>query len=312
MTSVLSHPAFVNIRPEMMDQIIAYLIEQGFLTPDGEMVMLGETAEREFGRSNFKDLYSVIIGGGEYRAVTPDGEVVGKLDARFVNSRNDGEISLGGQGWSMIKCDEGHNLVVVVPSSSTTSGIFWTGGECGYSPLICRQVQVIHARGESMLPLTDDDKETLQTALSRIPEGVGRTGLYIREHKSERGVMVTIYSLNGILFNRLLTLLLQHQLGSKAQVRYNDFVIRIFRLGKEGAGERVATALREVQEMGLEEIGSHLPLPSAEGWKFARALPELHFREMAISDHYNAEEFMVSFGKMTLTVLPFPQSEPIQ
>ncbi|MCK7508037.1 MAG: hypothetical protein MZV70_30950, partial [Desulfobacterales bacterium] len=99
-----------------------YLIAQGYLTPDGEMVMLGETAEREFGRSNWKDLYSVISGGGEYRAVTPDGEVVGKLDARFVNSQNDGEISLGGQGWSMVKCDEGHNLVVVVPSESRNIG----------------------------------------------------------------------------------------------------------------------------------------------------------------------------------------------
>ena len=311
-TSVLSHPAFANIRTEMLYRIIAYLIEQGYLTPDGEMVMLGETAEREFGRSNWKDLYSVISGGGEYRAVTPDGEVVGKLDARFVNSRNDGEISLGGQGWSMVKCDEGHNLVVVVPSSSVTLGIFWTGSESGYSSLICRQVQEMRARGESLLPLTDDDKEKLQTALSRIPEGVGRTGLYVREHKGERGVMVTIYSLNGIRFNRLLTLLLQKQLGSKAQVRYNDFVIRILRLGKEGAGERVVTAVREVQGMGLEEIGSNLPLPSAEGWKFAGALPESHFREMAISDHYNAEEFLVSFGKMTVTVLPVPQSEPIQ
>jgi ATP-dependent Lhr-like helicase len=311
-TSVLSHTAFANLRPEILDRLVTYLIELRYLTPDGEMVMLGETAEREFGRSNFKDLYSVIIGGGEYRAVTPDGEVVGKLDARFVNSRNDGEISLGGQGWSMVKCDEGHNLVVVVPSSSVTSGIFWTGSESGYSSLICRQVQEMRARGESLLPLTDDDKETLQTALSRIPEGVGRTGLYIREHKGERGVMVTVYSLNGIRFNRLLTLLLQKQLGSKAQVRYNDFIIRILRLGKEGAGERVATAVREVQEMGLEEIGSNLPLPSAEGWKFARALPESHFREMALFDHYLVEEFRDFFRDVTVTILPNPLPSHLQ
>ena len=312
MTSVLSHPAFTNIRPEMLDRIITYLIEQGYLTPDGEMVMPGETAEREFGRSNFKDLYSVISGGAEYRAVTPDGEVVGKLDARFVNSQNDGEISLGGQGWSMVKCDEGHNLVVVVPSSSATSGIFWTGGESGYSPLVCRQVQMMRARGESVLPLTDVDKETLRTALNRIPEGVGSTGLYIREHKGERGVMVTVYSLNGSRFNRLFTLLLQKQLGSKAQVRYNDFVIRILRAGKEGAVERVATAVREVQGMGPEEIGHLLPLPPHEGWKFARALPELPFREMALSDHYHVEEFMESFREMTVTVLSVPLPAPQQ
>jgi ATP-dependent Lhr-like helicase len=311
-TSVLSSPAFAGISPEMLDRIITYLIEQGYLTPDGEMVMLGETAEREFGRSNWKDLYSVISGGGEYRAVTPDGEVVGKLDARFVNSQNDGEISLGGQGWSMVKCDEGHNLVVVVPSSSETSGVFWTGGESGYSPLICRQVQVMRARGESVLPLTDDDQEILRTVFVRIPEGVGSTGLYVREHKGERGFMVTVYSLNGIRFNRLLTLLLQKRLGSKAQVRYNDFVIRILRAGKEGAGERVATAVREVQGMRLEEIGYHLPLPPPVGWKFARALSEPPFREMAFSDHYHGEEFMDLFGEMTVTVLPVPLPESIQ
>jgi ATP-dependent Lhr-like helicase len=303
-TSVLSHSAFADIKPEVPDRIVTYLIDQGFLTPDGEMVMLGETAEKEFGRSNWKDLYSTISGGGEYRAVTTDGEVVGKLDARFVNSQKDGELSLGGLGWSIVKCDEDHNLVVVVPSGSATSGIFWTGGESGYSPLVCRQVQAIRARGESLLPLADADKEILCTAISRIPEGLRETGLFIHEDKSERGVSVTLYSSNGIQFNRLLTLLLQKQLGSKALVRYNDFVIRILRAGKEGAGERVATAVREVQGMDPEEIRPLLPLPPSEGWKFARAIPESLFREMVFSDHYRVEEFMVSLGDMTVGILP--------
>ena len=161
-----------------------------------------------------------------------------------------------------------------------------------------------------MLPLTDGDKETLRTALTRIPEGVGRTGLYIREHKSERGFMVTVYSLNGSRFNRLLTILLQKHLGSKVQVRYNDFVIRILRAGKEGAGERVAAAVREIQGMGPEEIGSRIPLPPMDGWKFARALHKLPFFEMALSDHYHVEEFRESFVEMTITLLPAPLSAP--
>jgi ATP-dependent Lhr-like helicase len=311
-TSVLSHSAFAGIRPEMLVRIVSFLIAKGYLTPDGEMVMLGETAEQEFGRSNWMDLYSVISSGGEYRAVTLNGEVVGKLDARFVNNQNDGEISLGGQSWSIVKCDEGHNLVVVVPSSSSTSGVFWTGSESGYSSLICRQVQEMSARGKSVLPLTDTDKETLRTALTRIPEGVGATGLYIREHNGARGVVVTVYSLNGSRINGLLTLLLQHLLGSKAQVRYNDFVIRILRAGKEGAAERVANAVREIQGMGPEEIGSLLPLPPAEGWKFARALPEPSFREMALSDYYHLEEFREFFGKTIVTILPVPLPAPQQ
>ncbi|MEI8331244.1 MAG: DEAD/DEAH box helicase [Methanomicrobiales archaeon] len=310
--SVLSHSACAEIKPEKLDRIGTYLIDLGFLTPDGEMVMLGETAEREFGRSNWKDLYSMISGGGEYRAVTPNGEIVGKLDARFVNSQKDGEFSLGGQGWSIVKCDESHNVVVVVPSGSATSGIFWTGSESGYSPLVCRQVQAIRARGESLLPLTDVDKEILRTAISRIPEGLRETGLFILEDKSERGVSVTLYSSNGILFNRLLTLLLQKRLGGKVLVQYNNFVIRILRAGKEGAGEWVATAVRGVQGMDPEEIRPLLPLPPSEGWKFALALPESLFREMVFSDHYHVEEFMVSLRDMTVTILPGPQLRPIR
>ena len=34
--------------------------------------MPGARLEREFGQSNWRDLYSVIVGTGEYRAVTPD------------------------------------------------------------------------------------------------------------------------------------------------------------------------------------------------------------------------------------------------
>jgi len=300
---VLSHPVFSGIRQELLDKLIKHLIEEGYLTPDGEMVMLGSTAERNFGRSNWKDLYSLICGGGEYRAVTPDGDIIGKLDARFVNSQNNGEFALGGQSWSMVKCDEGHNLVVVVPSSSATSGTFWTGSDSGYSPLVCRQVQEICARGESKLPLIEADQVTLLTAITRVPKGVGATGLYVRECKDERGV-VTVYSLNGSRFNRLLTLLLQHRMKGKVQMRYNDFVIRIRRAGKEGAGERVATALREIQQMGREEIGFVLPLPRADEWKFARALPESLFCEMILSDYYHVEEFMDFFGRIPVTILP--------
>jgi ATP-dependent Lhr-like helicase len=91
------------------------------------MLMPGSRAELEFGRSNWKDLYSVISGGGEFRAVTPDGEVVGTLDARFVTSEGAQDFSLGGSSWEVVKCDEDHGTVVVVPGEGQKSRVFWTG-----------------------------------------------------------------------------------------------------------------------------------------------------------------------------------------
>jgi ATP-dependent Lhr-like helicase len=291
--SVLSPPVFSDIEPKILDRIITHLVQAGYLTTDGEMVMLGTEAERVFGRSNWKDLYSVISGAGEYRAVTPDGEVVGKLDARFVNSKNSDEISLGGRSWSMVKCDEGHNIVVVVPSGSASSRIFWTStSEGGFSPLVCRMVQRIRAQGGTALPLGEHEREILQTVLARMPEGVGQDGLHVVEQTGAKGGEVLIFSFTGGRFNRLLTLLLQDRLGGKAQVRYNDFIVKVMRAGKDGAGQRVMCALREIQKMGKDEIGTVLPQPQADGWKFARALPPALLHDLSLSDHYHVEEFM--------------------
>ena len=302
--SILSPWVFRNIKPEILDQILFHLVQEGYLTTDGEMMMLGTEAERLFGLSNWRDLYSVISGGGEYRAITPDGEVVGKLDARFVNSKKSEGITLGGRSWSMVKCDEGHNIVVVVPGGSDRSSTFWTGaGEEGFSPLVCRRVQKIRAYGKSTLPLSVHEQEVMQTALARIPEGAGEDGLHVVEQTGTRGVEVLIYSFSGGRFNRVLSLLLQDRLGSKSKVRFNDFMIRVMVAGKEGKGQRVMNALQDIQKMGMGTIGEVLPLPQAESWKFARALPSPLLSDLSLSDHYHVEEFMELIRKIPVSLL---------
>ena len=87
------------------------------------------------------------------------------LDAQFVNSNNAGEVSLGGRCWTLVKCDEGLNMVIVVPGGGSSSRVFWTGGsEDGFSPLICRAVQKIRSRGTASLPLGEREQELLQLA----------------------------------------------------------------------------------------------------------------------------------------------------
>jgi len=308
-SSLLSHPVFRELGQRILDQIITHLISASYMTIDGEMLMLGTEAERVFGRSNWKELYSVISGGGEYRAVTPDGEVIGKLDARFVNSKNSEELSLGGRNWSMVKCDEGHNIVVVVPSGSASSRIFWTSaGEGGFSPLVCRIIRKIHAREGSVLPLGEHEQEVLQTVLARIPEGIGGNGLHVFERSGMKGVEVHIFTFSGSRFNRVLTSLLQDRLGGKAHVHYNDFVVKVMHAGKERVGQRVINALQEIQIMGKDEIGAILPMPSVEGWKFARALPPSLFADMVLSDHYHVEDFMDLITSVPVTL----HSEPVR
>jgi len=302
--SLRALPPFAGISAATIGRIITYAIERGYLTPDGDMLMLGERAEQTFGNANWKDLYSVITGGGEFRAFTPDGEMVGKLDARFVTSRAAGEFSLGGRVWSMVKCDEGHNLVVVVPGTEQTSRAFWTGGgQAGFSPLVCGALQEILARGSSALPLLPPEQEVIAERIRRMPAGITKSGFCIWERKSKNRPEVVIFSLYGGTFNRLLTILLKKLLGGKAGVRFSDFVVLVQNAGTGSVAERVEEALHAIKEMDRDAIGAALPVPPPETWKFASVLPEDVQKDMALSDHYHVEEFLTTIRSAAVSTL---------
>ncbi|HII98745.1 MAG TPA: DEAD/DEAH box helicase [Methanoregula sp.] len=307
---LLSYPVFAGMDPADPGRIIRHLIAEGYLTTDGEMLMAGTEAERVFGRSNWKDLYSVILGGGEYRAITPDGEMVGKLDARFVNSHENGEVTLGGRSYSMVKCDDDHDIVVVVPGGNESSRTFWTGStDEGYSPLVCRKIRTICARGSSVLPLPAPEAELLTTFFLQLPQDLGRFGLSVTARKGTRGREILIFSFEGSRFNRILSRILAKKLRRGALVRYDDFVVRVQRAGKEDAAERVRTALESIPLMERSRIASALPLPPADGWKFARVLPQNLFAGLVTADYYHLDLFLKCISEMEITMIA-PASPP--
>jgi hypothetical protein len=55
--------------------------------------------------------------------------------------------------------------------------------------------------------------------------------------------------------------------------------------------------------MEKDEIGAVLPVPAAEGWKFARALPPELLCDMSLSDNYHVEEFMDLIKSAPFTLL---------
>lgn len=308
---VLAAPVFREIGLKTLDRILSHLAKCDFVTTDGEMIMPGPEAERLFGRSNWKDLYSVISGGGEYRAVTPDGEIVGMLDAQFVSSSAGGEVSLGGRSWTLVRSDEGHNIVVVVPGGGTgSSRVFWTGGsEAGFSPRVCNRVQRLLSRGKTTLPLGQQEQMLLEQARARFPAGIGPEGLYVVERVTKKKGPVIVVSMNGSRFNRVLAILLRHRLGRNVQVRFDDFLLIVSRTGKDAAGERVIQAIQGIRSADYSDLEKILPLLPAGNWKFAPALPEVLFREMVISDHYRGEDFLQVLKSSAVSYLLLPEEE---
>ena len=306
-----SNYAFRGFSAHEIEGLLTHLVAAGYLFADGGMLMPGPEAERVFGRSQFRELYSVIAGGGEYRAVTPDGDVVGMVDARFAHREEPGGFVLGGSAWSVVKCDEGHNLVVVVPGAlgQTSSRIFRSAGDgTGLSPVICSGIRRILARGGSTLPLGEAEAETLRTALGAFPAGIGETGLSLREERRTRGREVVVYSFAGSHENQVFAALLHGALG-KGRVRYDDFRVRVSGAGKTGAAECVAAAIRAIPSLSPEKVAAVLPLPAPDPWKFARVLPPAAFREMVLVDHYRAGEVVRSLAGEDVTILQAEEPE---
>jgi ATP-dependent Lhr-like helicase len=286
-------PSFAGIPLHAIGTLIDHAIADGYIATDGDMLMLGERSEQVFGKANYRDLYSVISGSETFRAVTPDGEIVGTLDARFVSGKAGGDFSLGGRVWQMIKYDEGHNLVVVVPGIEQTSRAFWTGGGLtGFSPLVCTAVQEIIARKGTNVPLLPSERELLAERIRRLPEQIPSKGLCIKERIIGSRVEAMVFSFNGGSFNRILTILLSRQLDSKAKVRYSDFIVLVRNAGKEGVGQKVLEALRTARAFDQDTIRSYLPTPPATSWKFGSILPQDILQDLALSEYYNVMEFM--------------------
>jgi ATP-dependent Lhr-like helicase len=303
---LLTFSAFAHLSAGDVDRILDHLVSAGYLAADGEMLMPGTEAERVFGRSNYKALYSVISGGNEYRAVTPDGEVVGTLDARFANRPDPGEFALGGVTWSVVKCDESHNLVVVVPGGhgNGTSRVFWTAGEeAALSLVICGAVQRIVARGGTDLPLGEKETETLFAALNTLPAEIAGWGIFVREERGTYGKEVVVYSFYGSRFNRVLAHLIKGLLG-RVQVRYDDYRVRVTRAGKTGAAAKVAEAIQDIPALSRDEIAALLPLPSPESWKFAAALPQPDFQTMVLTDYYHIGAFTRTLAQVPVILMP--------
>jgi ATP-dependent Lhr-like helicase len=294
---------FREIPEAALKKIVNHLVGQEFLVTDGDMLMLGPAAERSFGRSNWKDLFSVIAGGGEYRAVTPDGEVVGRLDARFVSSRQGGSFSLGGQNWRLVKADADHERVVVLPGGDQGSRIFWTGGQSGFSPLVCAEVLGIISRKGTSLPMSERETHCLSGLFSRLPPGIRPDGIHLWEQPGIRGPDVVIFTCRGRNFNRILRAVMNAVSRDTLSSRYDDFSVIIHTTPKAGGIARIVSLVQDIQERSPEELGALLPGIPPDRWKFGAAMPAFAIRAMTLADWYRIDWFHEQLAGSAIRIL---------
>lgn len=108
-------PDFGGIRPEEYERLVAWMLEDGSLVRVSGRLVLGQKAERRFGRRNFADLYAVFSSPQSYTVHTGNGHALGSLNQDFVDRLVDGVscFLLGGRPWVVLQIRHDDRRIVV-------------------------------------------------------------------------------------------------------------------------------------------------------------------------------------------------------
>ncbi|KAF5058667.1 ATP-dependent RNA helicase DbpA [anaerobic digester metagenome] len=289
---------FREIPPEEVAQVADHLLDEGFIVADGDLVMVGPATETVFSGAHRQELFSVLRGGRDYRAVTPDGEEVGRLDARFARSEGEGAFSLGGRGWSVIGRDDAHGLLIVEPGMAFQRKAFWSGEKGGASPLVAAGALRILSSRSSGLPLDDVTSAVLEEAFEAVPGEVHSSGITILESPDGTTVRVVVLTPFGAAGNRVVASFMHSYLGPRSTIRPTDFGLIIRKVGKAGvAGSRVFAALEAMRSAHPGEIARTLPPVPASSRAFGPLVPPELFDRMIAEDQYHLPALLASFAR---------------
>lgn len=290
---LLLFPAFAGISHSDAGAIISHLLATDYLQKDGDLVAIGPAAEARLSRSHWIALCSVISARGGYRAVTPDGEVIGTLDPVFVGIALSEGFTLAGRSWRIISSDDERRGLLVIPSERRGPRPFWMGGGTrGISPLLAQSVARIAQRRRSDLPLDDAVREAIHDAIFSWPDGIGPGRMMISGEPLPEGSLLSIWTFLGEQQNATLAHLLRHHLPSGRQIETGPYAVAITIPPEEDGKKAAVQALHQIAALTPDGAAALLPLPPPGTWAFDTLLPDDIRRRMAASDIYHVPDLI--------------------
>ncbi|WP_226347223.1 DEAD/DEAH box helicase [Agilicoccus flavus] len=119
------------------DEVMAHLIETGFLDVDGDVLFIGPESERRFGRRHFLDLMAVFLAAPEVKILNGR-EEVGSVDPIALTMKRNGPrvIALGGRSWLVTYIDWKRHRAYVEPVEGGGQ-VQWSSPPVALSPQLC-------------------------------------------------------------------------------------------------------------------------------------------------------------------------------
>jgi ATP-dependent Lhr-like helicase len=245
------------------EPILRYLVEQGFIDQDGELLFIGPSAEQRFGYRHFMDMTAVFTAPPQFTVLCGRQEV-GRTDPMLLTEKTDGPrlLLLGGRSWRVTWTDWKRRRCHVEPAESGGKARWLTPGVSGASFVLARATREVLLGADPPVALTQRAKRVLAEVRDEHVPAVHPGGTVI----TRDGDDVRWWTWAGYRANATLTAALSHLTDSfqrfdDASIRMrSDLTLEMWKAGTADAAERLC--LPEVDQRALE------------GLKFSEALPE--------------------------------------
>lgn len=200
---------FRQISRQEFDHLASHLLNTNILTAADGLLVIGESGEKQFGRRNFLELYSVFETPEEVRVLTADNRVIGTLQTWFVQQM-DSEMFvflLAGRAWLVKHLDLDNGEMVVVPAPKGAPPR-WGGGGPLLGREVAEEIRAVLTADETYPFLTSRAQGRLKAARLRWCDTLLSATLPIQQTGREWELFTFAGDRINILLGRALALIL--------------------------------------------------------------------------------------------------------
>jgi ATP-dependent Lhr-like helicase len=245
------------------EPILRYLVDQGFVDQDGELLFIGPAAEQRFGHRHFMGMTAVFTAPPQFTVLAGRQEV-GRTDPMLLTERIDGPrlLLLGGRSWKVTWIDWKRRRCYVEPAEGGGKARWLTPGVSGASFALSRAAREVLLGADPPVALTQRAKRILAEVRNKHLSAVHPAGTVItRANEDVRWWTWAGYRANATLAATLSHLTDSVQRFDDASLRLrSDLTLEMWKTGTADATERLC--LPDVDQRALA------------GLKFNEALPE--------------------------------------
>lgn len=260
--------------PECEQSDIALLVDaaldKGYLSmAEADLLQVGPTTEREYGRGHYRDLLATFSGSPLLTARFA-GADVGYVDPSALSGEDAPmSILLAGRSWKVVDIDWGRRVVTLEPGTGEGTAR-WSGTGRVLGAEVCGAIRTVLQRGEVVgVILSKRAAASLEEFSDSLPcEGIGP--IITREEKGR----FRVWTYGGTRFNRWLGYQLRAVVGTS---RPDDLGVDVRRDPTEAIGDKLDQTV-ELSDNELGQGGGEI--------KFGDCLPRSLLRRVLIQRTY--------------------------